>query len=142
MTEIYIVKQIDNSRLRKELDYERTKECLLLMTLGVLCLLIFLLLAWQHFQIIRDGYENETLKKEFSQESEVHRQLMLERASLRSLQRIDHIAKTHLGLRPPSYNQLVVLPEPFPAEPSGTLLAEKGGDPVVDHSMARLHAIR
>src|SRR5215471_1208628 len=123
MTEIYIVKQIDNSRLRKELDYERTKECLLLMTLGVLCLLIFLLLAWQHFQIIRDGYENETLKKEFSQESEVHRQLMLERASLRSLQRIDHIAKTQLGLRSPSYNQLVVLPEPLPAEPAGTLLA-------------------
>jgi len=141
MTEIYIVKQIDNSRLRKELDYQRTKECLLLMTLGVLCLLIFLLLAWQHFQIIRDGYENETLKKEFSQESEVHRQLMLERASLRSLQRIDHIAKTQLGLRSPSYNQLVVLPEPFPAEPAGTLLAEKGGDPV-DHSLARFHAIR
>ena len=141
MTEIYIVKQIDNSRLRKELDYQRTKECLLLMTLGVLCLLIFLLLAWQHFQIIRDGYENETLKKEFSQESEVHRQLMLERASLRSLQRIDHIAKTQLGLRSPSYNQLVVLPEPLPAEPAGTLLAEKGGDPV-DQSIARFHAIR
>jgi cell division protein FtsL len=141
MTEIYIVKQIDNSRLAKELDYERTKECLLLMTLGVLCLLIFLLLAWQHFQIIRDGYENETLKKEFNQAVEANRQLTLERASLRSLQRIDHIAKTQLGLRPPSYSQIVVLSEPFPAEPSGTLLAEKGRDPV-DRSLDRLHAIR
>ena len=124
MTEIYIVKQIDNSRLTKELDYQRTKECLLLMTLGVLCLLIFLLLAWQHFQIIRDGYESETLKKELNQAVEANRQLKLERASLRSLQRIDHIAKTQLGLRPPSYSQIVVVSEPFPADPSGTLLAD------------------
>jgi cell division protein FtsL len=141
MTEIYVVKQIDNSRLRKELDYERTKECLLMMTLGILCLLIFLLLAWQHFQLVRDGYENEALKKELSQKVEVNRQLRLERASLRSPQRIDRIAKVQLGLRPPSYRQIVVLSEPFPAEPSTTLLAEKGRDPV-DTSMARLHAIR
>lgn len=141
MTEIYVVRQIDNSRLRKELDYERTKECLLMMTLGVLCLLIFLLLAWQHFQLVRDGYENEALKKELSQRVEINRQLILERASLRSLQRIDRIAKTQLGLRLPSYRQLVVLSEPFPTEPSATLLAEKGKDPV-DTSTARLHAIR
>jgi cell division protein FtsL len=141
MTEIYIVKQIDNSRLKKELDYERTKECLLIMTLGVLCLLIFLLLAWQHFQLVRDGYENQALKKDLSEAVEINRQLKLERASLRSLHRIDHIAKTQLGLRPPSYSQIVVLSEPLPAEPSTTLLAQKAKDPV-DTSMARLHAIR
>jgi len=141
MTEIYVVKQIDNSRLRKELDYEQTKECVLMMTLGVLCLLIFLLLAWQHFQLVRDGYENEALKRQLSQIIEVNRQLKLERASLRSLQRIDRIAKTQLGLQSPSYSQIVVLSEPFPAEPSTTQLAERGRDPA-DTSIARVHATR
>jgi cell division protein FtsL len=141
MTQIYIVKQIDNSRLKKELDYERTKECLLLMALGVLCLLIFLFLAWQHFQIIRDGYQGEALKRELSHVMELNRQLKLERALLRSPQRIDLIAKTKLGLRAPSYDQLVVLAEPFSAEPSGTMLAQTAKDPL-DSPITKLHAIR
>jgi len=141
MTEIYIVKQIDNSRLRKEVDYERTKECLLLMSLGVLCLLIFLFLAWQHFQIIRDGYANEALKRELNQLAEVNHQLKLERASLRSPQRIDLIAKTKLGLCAPSYSQIVVLSDPFPAEPMPTLLA-KTEKYLIDPSVTKLHAIR
>ena len=70
MTEIYIVRQIDNTRLTKELDYRRTKECLWLMSLGFFCLLIFLFLTWQHFQVIRDGYEGEVLRKEVTQLSE------------------------------------------------------------------------
>src|SRR5919204_6126101 len=106
MTEIYIVKQIDNSRLTKEVDYERTKECLLLMILGFFCLLIFLFLAWQHFKIIHSGYESEALRKDLSLLAEVNHQLRLERAYLRSPQRIDLIAKTKLGLRAPAYDQI------------------------------------
>ena len=53
MTEIHIVKHIDNTRLVKELDYQQTKECLLLMVLGVLCLLTLLFLAWQQFEVVR-----------------------------------------------------------------------------------------
>jgi cell division protein FtsL len=122
MTEIYIVKQIDNTRLTKEVDYLKTKECLWLMTLGFFCLLIFLFLAWQHFEIIRDGYESEVLKREVAQLAEENHQLKLERASLRSPQRIDLIAK-RLGLCAPAYDQIVVLSSPFPSEPPATMLA-------------------
>lgn len=123
MTEIYIVKQIDNSRLTKEVDYERTKECLLLVVLGAFCLLLLLLLAWEHFQMVRHGYATEALKKELATQMELSHQLRLERASLRSPQRIDLIARAKLGLQPPSFDQIVVLPEPFSAEPSTTLVA-------------------
>ncbi len=123
MTEICIVKHIDNSRLTKEMDYERTKECLLLMILGFFCLLLLLLLAWQHFKIMRHGYETETLKRELAQYYEVNHQLRLERASLRSPQRIDLIARAKLGLQPPSFDQIVVLSEPFLTEPVATLVA-------------------
>ena len=124
MTEIYIVRQIDNSRLTKEVDYQRTKECLLLMILGAFCLLLLLLLAWQHFQVVRHGYETQALKKDLTQQAELYRQLKLERACLRSLQRIDLIARVKLGLHPPSFDQIVVLSEPFPAEPLTTLVAK------------------
>lgn len=125
MTEIYIVKHIDNSRLRKEVDYRRTKECFVLISLGVFCLLILLFLAWQHFEILRGGYENESFKKEVSRLEEENHKLKLERASLRSPQRIDLIARRDLGLVAPQTNQLVILPTTFPTEPSVTQLASK-----------------
>ena len=129
MTEIYIVRQIDNTRLTKELDYRRTKECLWLMSLGFFCLLIFLFLTWQHFQVIRDGYEGEVLRKEVTQLSEENDQLVLERASLRSPQRIDLIARKKLGLFAPAHDQIVVLSTPFPTEPTTTLVARSDKAP-------------
>ena len=140
MTEIYIVKQIDNTRLTKEVDYRRTKECLWLMSLGFFCLLIFLFLAWQHFEIIRNGYESEVLKREMSRLSEENDQLKLERASLRSPQRIDVIAR-RLGLCAPAHEQIVVLSSPFPSEPPTTMLA-KSEKMVAEPTLARLSVIR
>ena len=140
MTEIYIVKQIDNTRLTKEIDYHRTRECLWLMTLGFFCLLIFLFLAWQHFEIIRDGYESEVLKREMAQLCEESHQLKLERASLRSPQRIDSIARK-LGLCAPAYDQIVVLSAPFPTKPPFTILAKSDGM-MVEPILAKLSVIR
>ena len=140
MTEIYIVKQIDNTRLTKEIDYHRTRECLWLMTLGFFCLLIFLFLAWQHFEIIRDGYESEVLKREMAQLGEESHQLKLERASLRSPQRIDSIARK-LGLCAPNHDQIVVLSAPFPSEPPFTILAKSDGM-TVGPVLAKLSVIR
>jgi cell division protein FtsL len=129
MTEIYIVRQIDNTRLTQELDYRRTKECLWLMSLGFFCLLIFLFLTWQHFEVIRDGYEGEVLKKEVTQLSEERDQLILERASLRTPQRIDLIARKKLGLCAPAHDQIVVLTTPFPTEVPATLVARSDRTP-------------
>ena len=141
MTEIYIVKHIDNSRLRKEVDYRRTKECFVLISLGVFCLLILLFLAWQHFEILRGGYENESFKKEVSRLEEENHKLKLERASLRSPQRIDLIARRDLGLVAPQTSQIVILPTSFPTEPPVTQLASTDKVPT-NVGMVRLPAIR
>ncbi|MFN8007679.1 MAG: cell division protein FtsL [Terriglobia bacterium] len=130
MTEIYIVKHIDNSRLKKEVDYRRTKECFVLMSLGVFCLLILLFLAWQHFEILKGGYENESFKKEVSRLEEDNHKLKLERASLRSPQRIDLIARRDLGLVPPQTSQIVVLPTALPTDLPVTQVASTQKVPV------------
>ena len=129
MTEIYIVRQIDNTRLTKELDYRRTRECLWLMSLGFFCLLVFLFLTWQNFEVIRDGYAVELLKKEVTQLMEENDQLILERASLRSPQRIDLIARRKLGLCAQAHDQIVVLSTAFPTEPPTTLVAKSDKAP-------------
>jgi cell division protein FtsL len=140
MTEIYIVKQIDNTRLTQEVDYLKTKECLWLMMLGFFCLLIFLFLAWQHFEIIRDGYQSEVLKREVAQLAEENHQLKVERASLRSPQRIDAIARK-LGLCAPGFEQVIVLSSPFPSEAPAAVLAksEKLG---VEAMLTKLAVVR
>ena len=127
MTEIHIVKQIDNSRLVKELDFQQTKECLLLMVLAMLCLLALLFLAWQQFEVIRRGYEREELREEIEHLTEINRQLKLERATLRSPQRIDLIARKQLGLTNPSFHQIVVLPTPAASESDEILVASRQG---------------
>jgi cell division protein FtsL len=141
VTEIFIVKHIDNSRLRKEVDYRRTKECFVLISLGVFCLLILLFLAWQHFELLRGGYENESFKKDVSRLEEENHKLKLERASLRSPQRIDLIARRDLGLVAPQTSQIVILPTSFPTEPPITQLASTDKVPT-NMGMVRLPAIR
>ena len=125
MTEIHMVKQIDNSRLVKELDLQKTRECLLLMILAMLCLVVLLCLAWQQFEVVRRGYEREQLRKEIKHLTEISRQLKLERATLRSPQRIDLIARKQLGLISPSFDQIVVQPVPVDPQPTEILVATR-----------------
>lgn len=133
MTEIHMVKQIDNSRLVKELDFQKTRDCLLLMVLAMLCLVVLLCLAWQQFEVVRRGYEREELRKEIKHLTEIGRQLKLERATLRSPQRIDLIARKQLGLISPSFDQIVVQPVPAAPQPTEILVAAREGrgmDPI------------
>ncbi len=129
MTEIHIVKHIDNSRLVKELDYQQTKECLLLMVLGVLCLLTLLFLAWQQFEVVRRGYEHEDLRMELNLLTEANHIYKVECAQLKEPERIEIYARKHLGLQFPSYQQVLIFEEPVSTKSREVLLAsgEKDG---------------
>ena len=105
--EFYFVKHIDNSRLLREVDREKRRECFSLLGLGILVFLFGLLLAWQHFQCVRNGYQIEQLKSERGTLEEWNHQLRLEQASLADPQRIDTLARKELGLVPPSAQQVI-----------------------------------
>ena len=68
--------------------------------------------AWQHFEMIRIGYQMEELRLTRESLLKTKRQLVLERASLTSLDRIEAIAAGRLGLNSPSVSQVVVV-EPY-----------------------------
>jgi len=115
--EIYFVKKIDNSRLRREVDLERRRECFSLLGLGILVFLFVLLFAWQHFQCVRNGYQIEQLKLERAALEEWNHQLRLEQASLADPQRIDTLARKELGLVSPSPQQVIQVGGTGPAPP-------------------------
>jgi cell division protein FtsL len=112
--EFYFVKHIDNSRLVREVDVERRRECLSLLGLGLLVFSFVLLFAWQHFQCVRYGYQIEQLKGEYTTLEEQNHQLRLEQAALADPQRIDTLARTRLGMVSPSPQQVIRVGEAEP----------------------------
>ena len=104
--EIYFSKAIDNSRLVKVEDPQRSREMnRFFMALACLFLLVFTY-AWQHFKSIDYGYKIEAAKRELSEKTEMNRSLRLEDASLRDPERIDVLAR-RMGLVPPEPGQVI-----------------------------------
>jgi len=75
--------------------------------LGFLLLLGLLFYVWQHIQVVRLGYEIERLKGERTALIQRERELSLEVAQLKSLKRVEEIAKGDLGLTSPTPGQVV-----------------------------------
>lgn len=105
--DLYYLKPIDNSRLRREVDRETRRECYCLLGLGILVFLFTLLFAWQSFQFVRDGYQMEAIRGQREALEEWNRQLRLEHASLADPQRIDTLARKELGLALPQPQQVI-----------------------------------
>src|SRR5208337_1618041 len=122
--EFYFVKHIDNSRLVREVDVERRRECFSLLGLGVLVFLFVLLFAWQHFQCVRYGYQIEQFKAERATLEEQNHQLRLVQAALADPQRIDTLARTQLGMVSPSPQQVIRMggPDPVADSPESPVL--------------------
>jgi len=126
LTDIYFVKRIDNSRLHRDIDREKRRECFCLLGLGCLVFLFGLLIAWQHFQCVRYGYQIEQVKALRGALEESNHQLRLGQASLADPQRIDTLARQELGLASPQPQQVIQMDE-----------AQGAGDEVTSPEFAR-----
>ncbi|MDD5434226.1 MAG: cell division protein FtsL [Nitrospira sp.] len=74
--------------------------------------LIFLVLgiyAVQRVNVMRMGYELEDLKKEKKHLEQVHNSLLIERAALTSMERIEKIATSYLEMKNPKDKQIVLV---------------------------------
>jgi cell division protein FtsL len=104
-----ISKRVGNEQLVRQVDRKRHRE---LLMLAITCLVLaaaVLAYAWQHFEMIRIGYQMEELRIERERLLKIQRQLSLERASLTSPDRIESIATRQLGMTMPSVSQIVVM---------------------------------
>src|SRR5689334_11564757 len=82
LPDAYFVKRIDNSRLRREIDTEKRRECYSLLGLGALVFVFGLLYAFEHFACVRHGYQIEQLKAQRTVLERWNRELRLRQAAL------------------------------------------------------------
>jgi cell division protein FtsL len=86
-------------------------EFLSTIALGVLILAAALLYVWQHTYVVRLGYEVERLRERHAVLVQEHKGLRLELGQLRSLRRVEEIARTRLGMGTPRPGQVILMPE-------------------------------
>lgn len=115
--EYAIRKDVRNNSIVREVDKIRQRE--LWKTVGVAAFLVavFLFSAWQHFELLRHGYQIEQMQRTRAAEEETGRQLRLEIETLRSPRRIETLAIERLHLVAPSSEEAIVIERVVPADP-------------------------
>jgi cell division protein FtsL len=115
--EYAIKKDVRNNPIVLEVDEARQRE--LWKSVGVAGFLVVVLLfsAWQHFELLRHGYQIEEMQRDRAAEEEAGRRLRLEIETLKSPKRIEALATQRLHLVAPSQDDAIVLERVLPADP-------------------------
>ena len=116
IVEFYTVKRIDNSRLVRRVEPVKLRNLYKTVALGGIMAAFCMLYIYQHFRCIDMGFQLEDLKAKTLQAKKLNGNLRLEIAVLRDPQRIDVIARRHLGLTQPAANQVREYGNPDAAE--------------------------
>jgi cell division protein FtsL len=115
--EYAIRKDVRNNPIVREVDQARQRELWTSVGIGGLLVLALLFSAWQHFELLRHGYQVEELQRQRAVEEEVGRRLRLEIDTLNSPKRIEKLAIERLHLVPPSRDEAIVLERIVQAAP-------------------------
>jgi|SRR5436190_3087265 len=119
--EIYFDKRIDNSRLVRVHDTQRSREIAVFAASVCVLFVMTMTYCWQHFSAIEYGYKIEAQRVKRDSLIEQNRALRLEQASLRDPERIDVLARK-MGLQAPQAGQVMHM-DPS-GEPAGPVLAK------------------
>jgi cell division protein FtsB len=99
--EFHTVKQIDNSRLVRNVEPAKMRNLWRTVALGGVVAAFFMLYVFQHFRCIDLSFQLEDLKAQQMKAAALNSELKLEIAGLRDPMRIDVIARRRLGLTEP-----------------------------------------
>jgi len=115
--EYAVKKDVRNNPIVREVDEARQRE--LWTSVGIAGFLVTVLLfsAWQHFELLRHGYQVEEIQRERAAEEEATRRLRLEIDTLKSPQRIEALAIQKLHLVAPGRDEAIVIERVVPADP-------------------------
>lgn len=115
--EYAIKKDVRNNPIVREVDEARQRQLWRSVAIGAALVVVLLFSAWQHFELVRHGYEMERMLQERAAEEEINRRLRLEVETLRAPRRIEEIATKELHLVAPSREQAIVIERVTPAAP-------------------------
>jgi len=115
--EYAVRKDVRNNPIVREMDQARQRELWSLVGIAGFVVLVLLFSAWQHFELLRHGYQVEQMQKERASEEDAARQLRLEIDTLRAPKRIEALALQQLHLVAPTRNEAMVIERVLPADP-------------------------
>ena len=115
--EYAIKKDVRNNPIVREVDDARQRELWKSVGIAGVLVLVLLVSAWQHFELLRHGYQVEELQRQRGAEEEISRRLRLEIDTLKSPKRIETLATEQLHLVAPSRDEAIVIERVVPAEP-------------------------
>ncbi len=95
--------------LKPQVDQIRTFDLLPSILLGGLVLVGVLFYVWQHIQVVRLGYQIEHLQGERVALLRQEKELRFEVARLKSLRRVEGIARHQLGFTSPRPGQVILV---------------------------------
>jgi cell division protein FtsL len=115
--EYAIKKDVRNNPIVREVDEARQRELWKSIGIAGFLVLVLLVSAWQHFELLRHGYQVEELQRQRAAEEETARRLRLEIDTLKSPKRIESLATEQLHLITPGRDEAIVIERVIPAEP-------------------------
>jgi cell division protein FtsL len=115
--EYAIKKDVRNNPIVREVDEARQRQLWRSLGIGGFLVVVILFSAWQHFELVRHGYEIQRMQRERAQEEEVNRHLHLEIETLRAPARIEQMAIRDLHMVAPTRAQAIVLERVTPSAP-------------------------
>ena len=115
--EYAVKKNVRNNPIVREMDQARQRELWTLLRIAGFVVMVLLFSAWQHFELLRHGYQVEQMQKERASEEDAARQLRLEIETLRAPKRIEALALQQLHLVAPTRNEAIVIERVVPADP-------------------------
>ena len=115
--EYAIKKDIRNNPIVREVDEARQQQLWRSAGIGLFLVVVLLFSAWQHFELLRHGYQIEQLQRQRTAEEDIARRLRLEIETLKSPQRIESLATQQLHLVTPARDEAIVIERVVPPEP-------------------------
>lgn len=112
MNRIYIQShQLKSQEPLKEKDPVDIRNLWLILITSFLIVLGIFSYIWRGVEIIRIGYQMRTLYDQRQMLEEQRQKLILEKAALQSMRRIETIASNDLNLVKPNPDQVIILPD-------------------------------
>jgi cell division protein FtsL len=115
--EYAIKKDVRNNPIVREVDEARQRDLWKSVSIASFLVLVLLFSAWQHFELLRHGYQIEEMQRQKAAEEETGRRLRLEIETLKSPKRIETLATQRLHLVTPSRDEAIVIERVQPVEP-------------------------
>ena len=124
--EYAIKRDVRNNAIVREVDHARNRDLWRWLRVGVLLVGVLLFSAFQHFELLRQGYQFEQLEQRRVALEEINRHLKLEIETLRSPRRIERLATERLNLMVPTSETAVIIERVDPpVAPTRAVLASR-----------------